>query len=162
MDKIKFAKNFRTKQKLFNKINKTQKELSIGAVIPAAVATAFSIINPLFLFTLLIEGVVVLPLVGFSQYRKHEIVKECNNNSGLPITYKDFKQMLKSGELENLIQQVKVNEQQEFNEQYKNAFIDVVEKSKPYSINPTTKSTVTSNNSINYSSSINEEQGREL
>ena len=133
MDKIKFAKNFRTKQEMFIKIHKSQKELSIGATCLAAVSIAFSIINPLFLFTLLIEGVVVLPLVGFSQYRKHEIVKECSNDCGNPISYKDFKQMLKSGELENLIQQVRVNEQQEFNEQYKNEFIDVVEKSKPYS-----------------------------
>ena len=70
--------------------------------------------------------------------------------------------MLKSGELENLIQQVEIEEQQEFNEQYKNAFIDVVEKSKPNSINPTTESSFTSNKPTNYSSSFNEEQKREL
>lgn len=162
MDKIKFAKNFRTKQDMFNNINKLQKGTIIAVGVPAVVSTALSIINPLFLITLLIDGVIGLPLIGFSQYRKHEIVRECRNGCENPISYKEFKQMSKSGELEKLIQQVRIEEQQEFNEQYKQAFIDVVEKAKPYSIRSTTKSTAISNNSANYNSSYNGEQGREL
>ncbi len=123
-DRLQFVRNYIRNKDLYHGVNKMQKDITIAVGIPSLIPAIFSIFNPLFLLCLTACLAIGLPLIGFSQYRKHEIIKECNNGCLKEIPYKDFKRMLKSGELDNLIQKVRDEEQEKFNEEYRNAFIE--------------------------------------
>jgi len=127
-DKLKFAKNCKIAEKGFKNRKKLLKDIGIRFIFPAIFAiimsTTFPIIWAVFACITALYG----SFVFYAHLCNVNDINQCGKE--INFTYKDYKQMKKSGELERLYKQIEEMQKQEANEMY-SQYLDFV-KGKTY------------------------------
>ena len=128
-DKLKFAKNCKIAEEGFKNRKKLLRDFSIACIFPAAFAVFMSIFtSPIILTVLMIEVLLYGSFATYAHLCNRDDINKCGKEYNL--TYADYKQMKKSGELERLYKQIEEMQKQEANEMY-SQYLDFV-KGKTY------------------------------
>ena len=103
--------------------------MGIAFIFPGVFAIIMSILmNPILLTVLIFEGLLYGSFATYAHLCNRDDINKCGKEYNL--TYTDYKQMKKSGELEILYKQIEEMQKQEANEMY-SQYLDFV-KGKSY------------------------------
>ena len=117
-NKLKFARNCKRAEIGFKNRKKLLKDSAIAFIFPAIFAIIMSILlNPLLLGVLIFEVLLYGSFATYTHLCNRDDIKKCNVGT-TNFTYKDYKQMKKSGELDRLYQQIDEEMQKEAQEMY--------------------------------------------
>ena len=143
-DKLQFAKNY---EKIKDKLRFRKKimiDMGIAFIFPTIFIGIMAMSFPIILFLLVFEGLMYGTFAGYAHLCNRVDIDNCNKGCEKQFTYKEFKQMKKSGELENLYKQIKEMDKKEAEETY-SQYLEFV-KGKTYS--PVKSSSVENNEEI--------------
>lgn len=116
-DKLNFARKCKNAEIGFKNRKKLLKDTGIAFIFPAIFAIVMSIAFPLVLAVL---GLEIALYSAFILYAHHCNVNDINHSGEeINFTYKDYKQMKNSGELETLYKQIEEIDKKEAEERYK-------------------------------------------
>lgn len=117
-DKLKFAKNCKMAEIGFKNRKKLLKDAGIAFTFPAIFAIIMSILlNLILLSVVLFEVLLYGAFATYAHLCNRDDISKCNVGT-TNFTYKDYKQMKKSGELDKLYQKVEEMNKQEAEENY--------------------------------------------
>ena len=116
-DKLNFAKNCKYTETGFKSRKKLLKRMGISFIFPAIVAICMSIVYPVFLGIVFFEVLLYGSFATYAHMCNRDDINECNVGS-TNFTYKDYKEMKKSGELDKLYQHIEELNKKEAEKNY--------------------------------------------
>lgn len=116
-DKLNFAKNCKIAEKGFKTRKKMLKDMAIAFAVPGLFVIILSTVFPIVLTILAFEVLLYGSFATYAHLCNCEDIKKCNVET-TNFTYKDYKQMKKSGELVRLYQQIEEIKNKQSEEMY--------------------------------------------